>query len=112
MATTVSQNLAGLYMPDPAFCIHSSSILPKKAWTIVCKSSMVRFWPNASGPEASWCARIIGQLWQNANRLLPVSHWDAFFHRQLDIVQNQFWLTARKPACKNHQAYFQSMLLG
>ena len=46
------------------------------------------FWPNASGPEASRCARIIGPgsgFWQNANGPLPVSHFPdsvAFFHRQ------------------------------
>ena len=28
--------------------------------------SLIRFWPNASGPEASWCARIRGPgFWQN-----------------------------------------------
>ena len=81
LQSACSQNWAGLYMPDLASCIHSSSELPKKAWIIVCKSGLVRFWPNTSGPKASWCARITGRLWQNANRLLPVSHWDAFFHR-------------------------------
>ena len=82
LQSTCSQNWARLCMPDPASHLRSSSVLPKKAWIIVCKSGLVRFWPNASGPEASWCARIIGQLWQNANRLLPVSYWDMFFHRQ------------------------------
>ena len=35
---------------------------------------LVRFWPNASGPEASRKARIIGPgFWQNATGPLPVS---------------------------------------
>ena len=37
---------------------------------------LVRFWPNASGPEASQCARVIGPgFWQNANDPPPVSHF-------------------------------------
>ena len=41
----------------------------------------VRLWPNGSGPEASWCARIIGpgsgktepaRLWQNATGPNPI----------------------------------------
>ena len=38
--------------------------------------SLVRFWPNAAGPEASQNARIIGPgFWQNATSLLAVSHF-------------------------------------
>ena len=33
----------------------------------------VRVWPNASGPEASWCAGIIGTgFWQDATGPLPI----------------------------------------
>ena len=46
---------------------------------------LVRFWPNASGPEASRCARTAGPgFWQNATSPLrfPVSDSVAFFHRR------------------------------
>ena len=49
-------------MPVPTSCIQFSSIFPKKAQIILCKTSLdglVRVWPNTSGSEASRCARII-----------------------------------------------------
>ena len=47
---------------------------------------LVRFWPNASCPEASRCARIIG-AWFLAERNQPVTNFPlsdsvAFFHRR------------------------------
>ena len=39
-------------------------VLPQTAWIMLCKSDLVladcvTFWPNGSGAEASWCARIV-----------------------------------------------------
>ena len=64
---------------------------------------LVRVWPNASGLEASWCARIIWPgFWQDATGPLPVSHFETRFRSSRDVpdntVQNhpdpiEFWLT-------------------
>ena len=63
-----SQNWAGSHMPHPTFRIRFGSIFAKKALNIIIVQNrpgsdldgLVRFWPNASGPEASRCSRIIG----------------------------------------------------
>ena len=57
---------------------------------------VVRVWPNASGLEASWCAGIIWPgFWQCTTGLLPVSHFQTWFHCSTDVpdktVQNQPW---------------------
>ena len=39
-----SQNRAGSYMPDPASCIRFSSVFPKKAWIILCKTDPDPIW--------------------------------------------------------------------
>ena len=72
----------------------------KKAWTILCKPTRVRsgwpgqVWVNASGPEASQCARIIEPgYWKNATSPLPVSHFQTRLYPSTDgpdpIMQNQ-----------------------
>ena len=65
---------------------------------------LVRVWPNASGLEASRCARIIRtSFWHEATSSLPVSHFQTQLHSSTDgpdhVVQNQprlilFWLSA------------------
>ena len=55
---------------------------------------VVRVWPNTSGLEASRCAGIIGpSFWQDATGLLPIFHFQTWFHSSTDIpdntVQNQ-----------------------
>ena len=55
---------------------------------------MVRFWPNASGLEASRCAGIIWPgFWKDATGPLPVSHFPTRFCSSTDVpdntVQNQ-----------------------
>ena len=55
---------------------------------------VVMVWPNASGPEASRCAGIIGHgLWQNETGPLSVSHFQTQFRSSTDVpdntVQNQ-----------------------
>ena len=80
-------------------CRIQPPILPKKAWIMIllCKTGLgglVRFGPNASGPEGSWCARIIRcSFWQNPISLLPVSHFQSRLHSSTDgadhTVQNQ-----------------------
>ena len=55
---------------------------------------LIRFWPNASGPEASRCARIIGPcVWQNATSLPPGYHFQIRLCSSTDglnhIVLNQ-----------------------
>ena len=52
------------------------------------------FWPNGSGLEASWGARIIGPgFWQGATGPLPVCHFQTQLQSSTDvpdhIVQNQ-----------------------
>ena len=39
-----SQNRAGSVMPDVTSCIQSGSIIPPKAWTILCKTSLDPIW--------------------------------------------------------------------
>ena len=55
---------------------------------------LVMVWPNASCPEASWCAGIIWPgFWQDATGPLPVSDFWTRFRSPTDdpdnIVQNQ-----------------------
>ena len=55
---------------------------------------LVRFWPNASGLEASRCAGIIWPgFWKDATGPLPVSHFPTRFCSSTDVpdntVQNQ-----------------------
>ena len=71
-----SQNRAGSYKPDPISGIWFVSVFPKKAWTILCKKDPDPIWmawtgfgQKKSGPEASWCARVVGPgFWQNVTR--------------------------------------------
>ena len=74
---------------------------PKKACIKLCKNrpesdlhGLVIVWPNASGPEASRCAGIIGSgFCQDATGPLPVSHFQTRFRSSTDVpdntVQNQ-----------------------
>ena len=39
-----SQNPAGSYVPDPTSRIRFSSVFPKKAWTILCKTDPDLIW--------------------------------------------------------------------
>ena len=43
-----SQNQPGSYMPDLTSCIHFSSIFPKKAWIILCKTDPDPIWMACS----------------------------------------------------------------
>ena len=50
---------------------------------------LVRVWPNASGLEASWCARTIGPgFWQDATGPPPVSHFQTRFRSSTDVLDN------------------------
>ena len=92
---------------------------------------LVRFFPNASSPEASRCARTIGpSFWQNATGPLPVSHFQTRLcsaTNSLDrIVQNQAGSdlvladrvrflaeqirSGSQPVCNNHPARFWPLL--
>ena len=42
--------------PDPTSRILLSSVFPKRAWAILCKTDPVRVWPNSSGLKARRCA--------------------------------------------------------
>ena len=44
-----SQNQARLYVPDPTSYIQFSSVSPKKAWTILCKTNLNLIWMTWSG---------------------------------------------------------------
>ena len=50
---------------------------------------LVRVWPNASGPEANRCARIIWtSFWKEATGPLPVSDFQTRFRSSTDVPDN------------------------
>ena len=75
-----------------------SSVFPKKAWAIVCKTDpdpISRAWPGFgytriwSGLKAGWCARIIWfGFWQDATGLLLVSHFQTPLSSSTDVLDN------------------------
>ena len=88
---------------------------------------LVKVWTNASGLEASWCARITRPgFWQDATGPLPVSHFQTRFRSSTDVpdstVQNQpgsdlvladcvrVWPNGSGLVSKNHPARFWPML--
>ena len=68
----------------PAF---DSVSLSKKAWIILCKTSLdpvwfwltVRFLPNGSSPEESWCASIVQPATGQCFRADPDRIWHVFW---------------------------------
>ena len=57
---------------------------------------LVRFWPNASGLEAGWCAGIIGSdFWQETTGPLPVSHFQTRLRSSTDVPDHNY---SAKPA--------------
>ena len=57
---------------------------------------LVRFWPNASGLEAGWCAGIIGSgFWQETTDPLPASHFQTQFRSSTDVPDHNY---SAKPA--------------
>ena len=78
---------AGSNFPDPIRFCSSKDGLDPIVRTLPGSSldGLFRFWPNASGPEASWCARIIapssGRA-ETARYQFPLSDSVIFFHRQ------------------------------
>ena len=104
-----SQNLAGSYIPDPHPIRFRSSkegpdhIVQNRAGSDL--DGPVRFWPNASGPEASQSARITGP---GSSRTQPARYQFptlrllvAFFHTRPCMITLRktrpdptwFWLT-------------------
>ena len=83
-------------MPDPTSRIRFSTVFPKKAWVILCKTdpdpvwmAWSVFWPNKTGLEASWCAGIIWPgFWQDATGLLTVSLFQTRFCSSTDVLDN------------------------
>ena len=91
---------------------------------------MFRFWPNTSGPEASWCARIVAPSsgrTEPTRYQFPLSDSVVFFHRwpgsylllcktSLGLIRFG-WLcqvlakriqSGSKPVCKNHLSPLQA----
>ena len=91
---------------------------------------MFRFWPNTSGPEASWCARIVAPSsgrTEPTRYQFPLSDSVVFFHRwpgsylllcktSLGLIRFG-WLcqvlakriqSGSKPVCKNHLSPVQA----
>ena len=125
-------------MPDPTSRIRFGSVFSKEGMDHIAQNrpgsdldGLVRVWPNASGPKASWCAGIIWPgFWQYATGPLPVSHFQTRFCSSADvpdnIVQNnpgsdlvlagcvRFLAkrirTGSKPMCKNRPARFWPLL--
>ena len=65
------------------------------SWFILCKTDRIRldglfrFWQNAFGLEASWCAEIIRpSFWQDATSPLPVWHFQTWFRSSTDVPDN------------------------
>ena len=85
-------------MPHRISRIRFGSVLPaKKARIILCKNGpgsdldgLVRFWPNASGPEGNRCASIIesGSTEQNAAGPLPVSRFQTRLGSSTDVYNS------------------------
>ena len=134
LRSACSQNRAGSHMLDWTSCIQFSSVLPKKAWIILCKTGPDPIWMAWPGfGQIHLCVRIIGpswrQSWQNATGLLPVSHFQTWLCSSMDdldyIMQNQprsnlvladcqvlaKQIRSRsKLVCKNHWACFWQLL--
>ena len=76
-----SKNWAGSNMPDLTSCIWFSSVFPKKAWIILCKTDLDPIWMAWSG---------FGQthlVWKQASVHWPTTSFSfldliAFFHRR------------------------------
>ena len=112
--------------PDPASCIRFIFLSFKEGIDHSVQNrtgsdldGLVRCWFNASGLEASWCARNIRPGSGKTTSPLPVSHFQTQLHSSTDgpvhIVQSQpgsslvlatcIW-SGSKLVCKNHQARF------
>ena len=126
------QNWAWCYMPDPTSHIRFSSVFPKKALIILCKTDPDLIWMAQRGfgqtlvSRNHWAHFLAGCNWLAAS--FPLSDLVVFFHlcprsRCAKWAQIQFssgWLclilakgiwSISKPVCKNHPAYFWPMLL-
>ena len=90
-----SQNRAGSYnYADPTFRIRFSSVFPKKAWIILCKTEPDPIWMTWSGfgqthqsvLETSRCAGIIWPgFWQDATGPLPFYHFLNLFRSSTNV---------------------------
>ena len=92
-----SRNRAGSYTLDPTSHIHFSSVFPKKAWIILCKTEPDPIWMTWSGfgqthqsvLETSRCAGIIWPgFWQDATGPLPFYHFLNLFRSSTDVLDN------------------------
>ena len=123
-----SQNWAGSYMPVPTSHIWFGSVIPKKALSTdhieqnqpgSDLDSLARFWPNASGLEVNWCARIVGP---SSGRMHPAHYkfphfqtWPGSCCAQIrfgsgwvyHVLAKQIQFRS-KPVCKNHWAHFRA----
>ena len=124
-------------MLDPTASIRFSSVLPKNAWMLLCKSSTDLIWMAWSGfgqTHLVWKQASAGIIrpgfWQDAAGPLPVSNFWTQFCLSTDdtdnTVQNQprsdfvladcvsfwpKWIHSRsKLVCKNHPTHFWPML--
>ena len=81
-------------------CNWFGTILPKKAWIILCKTSLDPIWmawsgffPNTSGPGASQCARTIGPC--SGRMQLPAITYQFPTFRLSCILPQMAWIRLR-----------------
>ena len=88
-SSPVSGRMQPAHSQFPTFRL--GCVLPQMAQIILCKTRLdliwfwltVRFWPNRSGPEAIWCARII----QPASSQCFQAHPDQMFYAKPGWIQ-------------------------
>ena len=105
----LSQNWAGSVIPDATSCIQFGSIIPRKAWTILCKTGLDPIWmaclyfgqmdlvrKQASVQESS--GLVLAERNRHATSF-PFSDSAAFFRRQLRPYGAKCNFPAFRPGC-------------
>ena len=100
-----SPNWARLYMLDPSSCIQFSSVFPKKAQIILCKTSRILAgWPGQVLAKQIWSGskNHLAQFCEMPTGLQPISHFQTQLHSSTEGLHHNycaeptqiwFWLT-------------------
>ena len=124
-----SQNRTGSYMPDPTSRILFSSVSPKKAWVILCKTDLDPIWmawPGFGSTHLVWkqagvqesSGRVSGRtqparyqfLTFRRGSVLPKISRIIFSSGRSCLVLAKQIRSGSKPVCKTHPARFWPML--
>ena len=94
-----SQNRAGSYMPDPTSCIRFSSVFPKKAWAILCKTDPDPIWMAWSGFGYTHLVRKRAGVQESSGpvsgRTQPACYWFPIF-RLSRVLPQTSWIISYK----------------